>query len=453
MSLKFSVVKSAGDMVSPAEQTPGGELSLSVIDQLPGLRRKVQTLHFFQHGEKVAEVMRAAIAKAMVQYYPLAGRLKESGSGPGALVLECSGEGIWLVEASVECNPKVEVADLIDGSCEWGTTLLFDLLPHPPMDKDGFDPLVLMQVTTFPCNGYVIGLEFSHVICDGLGAAQFLGAVAEFARGHVRLSIEPAWGREALLAKRNLSVSTAPPPQPPPPSDPDHSLKQATVDVHPTHIDELKREFLTQTGKTCSTFEVLTASVWKSRTEAIAVDKDAEVVLVFFANVRPFLDPPLPRGFYGNCFFPVNVKAAAGKIRDGSLADAVRHVQEAKSRVADEFKKWVDAGDGGAGGDPFLPPLAYTTLFVTEWGRLGFGGVDYGWGPPAYVMPIQYSNVVPGCVVASPPTPRKGVRLITWCVRDADLAAFCDGLVKKPARNGDRCPVFPVEHNDNENLH
>ncbi|XP_068663117.1 acyl transferase 5-like [Aristolochia californica] len=443
MSLNFSVVKSAGAMVSPAQPTPPGELSLSVIDQLPGLRRKVQTLHFFRHGENAAEVIRAAIAKALVYYYPLAGRLRES--GPGEVLVECTREGIWLVEASVECS--LEAADLIDGNCE--RTLLFELLPHPPMEKDGFDPLVLMQVTSFACNGYVIGLEFSHVICDGLGAAQFLGAVAEFSRGLDRPSIEPAWGREALPQTRMLSITA--PPLPPLPF-PDQRLEQATVDVLPQRIDELKQEFHRQTGETCSTFEVLTANIWKSRTEAISMDvgKDAEVLLVFFANVRPQVHPPLPKGFYGNCFFPVNVEAPAGKITEGSLADVVKLIKEAKSRLPDEFAKWVARKDATSSSvDPFLPPLSYVTLFVTEWARLGFGAIDYGWGLPAYVMPIQYTNVVPGCVVASPPTPQKGVRLITWCVQEEHLPAFRNGLVK-PDRKGDH-PVFSV-HDEKEQL-
>ena len=47
------------------------------------------------------------------------------------------------------------------------------------------------QVTQFECGGFVIGLIFCHTICDGLGAAQFLNAVGEIARGLEHPSTTP----------------------------------------------------------------------------------------------------------------------------------------------------------------------------------------------------------------------------------------------------------------------
>jgi hypothetical protein len=48
-----------------------------------------------------------------------------------------------------------------------------------------------VQVTAFECGGFVVGFWFSHAVADGLGAAKFMGAVGELARGVDRVSVAP----------------------------------------------------------------------------------------------------------------------------------------------------------------------------------------------------------------------------------------------------------------------
>lgn len=38
-----------------------------------------------------------------------------------------------------------------------------------------------------------------------------------------------------------------------------------------------------------------------------------------------------------------------------------------------EFEKFVN----GVGDDPFTPAVGYNTMFLSEWGKLGFNQVDY----------------------------------------------------------------------------
>jgi len=82
------------------------------------------------------------------------------------------------------------------------------------------------------------------------------------------------------------------------------------------------------------------------------------------------------------------------------------------------------------GEDPFAPPLIYTTLFISEWGRLGFNQVDYGWGPPVHIVPIQGSSIIPVGIVGSLPLPKKGIRLMTWCVEEVHRQPFIDQMMK-----------------------
>ncbi|KAF8394743.1 hypothetical protein HHK36_020960 [Tetracentron sinense] len=421
--MALSVIRSARGIVRPSEATPSGTLDLSVIDRLPVLRCNVRTLHVFGHGVEAAKVIKEALSKALVHYYPLAGRLK--GRSQSELQIECSAEGVWFVEASANCS--------LDTVKYFDDVLLVpydELLPDYPSESYAIDPLVLMQVTRFTCDGFVIGLIFCHSICDGLGAAQFLNAVSEFARGLPHPSIMPVWHREALPSPpQQLAGVIGEPKLPPPlPPMPDYQLEHASIDISLDRINEFKSEFLELTGRPCSTFEIVAAMIWSHRTRVINLDKDTDVKLVFFANGRQIPQPPLPEGFYGNCFFPVTVTVSSGTLVQASNVEVVKLIQDAKAKLPIEFATWIK-GDGVDGVDPFAPPLIYTTLFISEWGHLGFNQIDYGWGTPVHIVPIQGSAIIPVGIVGSPPTPKKGVRLMTWCVEGAHLSALLDQMM------------------------
>ncbi|KAL5863139.1 hypothetical protein ACOSQ3_000653 [Xanthoceras sorbifolium] len=424
LPMAFSVIRSNRSLVRPAEPTPSGTLDLSAIDRIPVLRCNARTLHVFRHGPEAAQVIRGALSRALVPYYPLAGKLKESSGCQ--LQIECSGDGAWFVVASTDCTlDSVNYFDDI-------TSIPYNhLLPDSVPQTKGIEPLVQMQVTQFACGGFVIGLTFCHSICDGLGAAQFLNAVGELARGLEQPSIAPVWHRDFFPSPPDqLEGVTIPLPILPPPM-PSYKLEHANIDISVDRINQLKRQFNESTGLACSAFEIIAASFWSHRTKAINFVNNTEVKLVFFANCRQILDPPLPNGFYGNCFFPVTITTSSDWLAKASDVDVLKLIQEAKTKLPVEFAEFIKGDDYMRNGeDPFAPPLTYTTLFISEWGRLGFNQIDYGWGPPIHVVPIQGSTIIPVGIVGSLPLPKKGIRLMTWSVEEAHLQSFLD-LVKK----------------------
>ncbi|KAL0284456.1 UNVERIFIED_CONTAM: Acyl transferase 4 [Sesamum angustifolium] len=370
--MEFSVTRMSRKLVAPSGPTPSSVLELSVVDRLPVLRCNARTLHVFKHGPATAKVMREALSKALIPYYPLAGRLHISDQNE--LVIACTGEGIWFVEASADCT--LDAVNYFDDAL----SIPYEkLLPVPPQESDGLDPLVQIQVTQFRCNGFVIGLTFCHSICDGLGAAQFLNAVGEFARGAEQLSITPVWCRDLLpspLPAPPHPNSAAPPPIP----IPDYQLEHATIDIGVDKINE--------------------------RTCAIEVEDERQVRLVFFANCRQLVvEPPLPKGFYGNCFFPVSVTMESGRLRScKTVFPVVKLIQEAKAGLPKQFAQWINnnnkEGEGAA--DPFRPPLEYSTLFISEWGGWGLTRLIMGGeGPPTL---SQYRAPLLSRLPYSPPS-------------------------------------------------
>lgn len=138
--------KCSEGLVPPSEATPREVLDLSVIDRLPVLRCNARTLHVFKHGPGAAHFIRNALSKALLPYYPLAGRLH---STQGHLNIYCSGEGVWFVDAAATCDLHSV------GYFDDATSIPYHkLLPPPPPENLHLDPLVLMQVlfisTFFP---------------------------------------------------------------------------------------------------------------------------------------------------------------------------------------------------------------------------------------------------------------------------------------------------------------
>jgi omega-hydroxypalmitate O-feruloyl transferase len=59
-------------------------------------------------NEDAVEVIKNALSKILVHYYPIAGRLTISSKGK--LIVDCTGEGAVFVEAETDC----EIAELGD---------------------------------------------------------------------------------------------------------------------------------------------------------------------------------------------------------------------------------------------------------------------------------------------------------------------------------------------------
>lgn len=127
--MAMSVIRTKRGLVKPAEEIPlTTVLDLSAIDRLPVLRCNARTLHVFKHGPEATRVIREALSKALVPYYPLAGRLKESKP----------------VEASSDCTLRsVNFFDDVH-------SIPYDhLLPDAIPESQCIHPLVQIQVSCY----------------------------------------------------------------------------------------------------------------------------------------------------------------------------------------------------------------------------------------------------------------------------------------------------------------
>lgn len=155
-------VKQQGEpaLVPPAAETSKGSYYLSNLDQ--NIAVIVQTVYCFSGADdgdgdssSAGVVLRESLAKVLVHYYPLAGRLTISGEGK--LAVDCTGEGAVFVEAEADCA----MADIGDVT-EPDPSVLGKLVYSVPGAKNILEmPLLAAQVRRTRPRLIFIWIDFS----------------------------------------------------------------------------------------------------------------------------------------------------------------------------------------------------------------------------------------------------------------------------------------------------
>ncbi|KAF5936462.1 hypothetical protein HYC85_027591 [Camellia sinensis] len=145
LPLVFIVRRQDPKLVVPSKPTPHELKQLSDIDDQEGLRFQLPVIICYKNnpsmeGKDPARVIREALAKALVFYYPFAGRLVE---GPNReLSVDCTAEGVLLIEA--DANVELDWhGDTVGQGCPYLEELLYDV---PGSDGIVGCPLLLIQV-------------------------------------------------------------------------------------------------------------------------------------------------------------------------------------------------------------------------------------------------------------------------------------------------------------------
>ncbi|KAI3991848.1 hypothetical protein MKX01_012793 [Papaver californicum] len=386
-SLVFKVQRLEPELITPAKPTPHEFKYLSDIDDQQVLRFQIPFIHFYRKNDvsfasgkekDPVDVIRKAIADALVFYYPFAGRLVEA---PGRkLVVECNGKGVMFIEADADVRLD-EFGDALQPPFPCLEELLFDV----PGSAGVLNcPLLLIQVTRLKCGGFILAIRLNHTMSDAQGLVQFMTALGEISRGAPSPSILPVWHRHILTA-RDPPQATYPHREYDVISDTKHTLIPLDDDMvqhsfffGPQELAALRKHVSSQ----CTTFELLTACLWRCRTIAISPDPEEEVRMICIVNVRGKFDPPIiPQGFYGNAFgLPVAISTAE-ELCKNPLGHALELVKKAKRQVTREFMRslanfMVENG---------RPHLAVVRLYlVSDVTRVGLGDVDFGWGEAVY---------------------------------------------------------------------
>ena len=241
-----------------------------------------------------------------------------------------------------------------------------------------------MQVTRLKCGGFILAVRLNHTMSDGPGYEQFMNAWAEMARGATKPSIAPVWRRELLMARDPPRVTcnhreyeqlqeTL--------SSSNRNLVQRSFFVRPLDIAALRR-LIPQHLQHCTTFDLITACLWRCRTKALQIEADEDVRMMCIVNARRRFNPPLlPAGYYGNGFaFPAAV-TTAGKLCRNPFGYAVELINKVKGEMTEEYLQSVADLMVMKGRCLFTK---VRSCIVSHLARVKLREVDFGWGEAVY---------------------------------------------------------------------
>ena len=152
--MKIEVTK--WSMVCPAKHTPKHTLWMSNLD-LVVPRIHVPTVYLYKTNAFCsnffdASRLKEALSDALVQFYPVAGRLGLDANG--RIQINCNGEGVLFQEAETDAI----IDDLGDFTPSHRLQHLIPVVDHSAHISSY--PLLLLQVCTYS----IIFIHFSHLI-------------------------------------------------------------------------------------------------------------------------------------------------------------------------------------------------------------------------------------------------------------------------------------------------
>ncbi|XP_020219185.1 fatty alcohol:caffeoyl-CoA acyltransferase [Cajanus cajan] len=379
--------------ISPSAPTPKHSLYLSNLDDQKFLRFSIKYFYLFNKALSL-DILKSSLARVLVDYYPLAGRLRNVDDHK--LQLDCNGEGALFAEAFVDTTLHQLLEPSKTPNKSW-KKFLYKVEAHTFVDV----PPLVIQVTSLGCGGMILCTAISHCLCDGIGTSQFLHAWAELTRKpESDLTVVPFHWRHVLKPRDPAQVKfrhpsySAPRPSPRPSPSPipevdllrliqSQTLVATSFTLTPSHLLCLKKQCVPSLK--CTSFETLAAHTWRSWIRSLnqSLPPTLLVKLLFSVNVRGVLN--LPKGYYGNGFVLACAESSVQELVGSNLRQAVRVVQEAKARVKSEeyVRSMVDLLE-----DKRVKTDLSTTFVISQWSKLGLEDLDFGEGKPLQMGPL-----------------------------------------------------------------
>ncbi|KAK0590391.1 hypothetical protein LWI29_026416 [Acer saccharum] len=381
--MKINIKESS--TVEAAQDTPKQSLWASNIDLLM-FRAHTPWLFFYKPTTASSingNLLKEALSKALVLFYPLAGRLGYDENG--RIEIQCNGKGVLFVEAHTDSSFH-HLNDFTP------TSHFSQLLPKPDYSAHiSSYPLLLVQVTYFKCGGIVLGVGLHHILADGASNFNFINTWASITRG-ITPSITPFHDRTLLRAR-----------VPPHPIfhhieyDPSPSMNNNNINSEPASVAILKitlehlKTLKTKSRTTCySTYKVLAAHIWRCTCKARGLANNQETKLYIPVDGRSRLNPQLPPGYFGNVIFSATSIALSGDLQSETLMDTVERVHKAVQRMDDDYLRSAidyiemhpaDKSSLTRGGHTFKSP----NLNINNWSRFPIQDADFGCGPPDFM--------------------------------------------------------------------
>ncbi|KAF3789839.1 Methanol O-anthraniloyltransferase [Nymphaea thermarum] len=387
-------------LVLPFSETPRHALWLSKLDRAM-FTVHVPSVYFYRpNGSNNffdTKVMKESLGRALVPFYPLAGRLRRRKDGP--LEIDCNGDGALFVEADAEG----EIDDFGDFAPSVELRQLIPEVDYQNQDISSY-PLLMLQVTFFKCGGVGLGVGMHHTVVDAGAAIHFMNSWSDVARG-MEVNCPPFIDRTILRARSppritfvhleympSTSLEPRVPTEVPSKQKPQNTqLSGAIFRFSKDQLARLKEKV--NEGNTSTTkytiFNSLVVHLWSCVCLARGLDDLQPTKLSIPIDGRKILRPEIPNHYLGNVVFIMALALVAGDLKSRSMhyvasLDYLEQQPDLGGLVGRAgYQKWWD-------------------LNISSLARLPVHDADFGWGKPIHIGTVAATVDGLGYILPSP---------------------------------------------------
>uniref|UniRef100_A0A0E0LQJ1 Acetyltransferase n=1 Tax=Oryza punctata TaxID=4537 RepID=A0A0E0LQJ1_ORYPU len=352
-------------------------------------------------GDRLADELASSLARALVRFYPFAGRLvaEERADGTVTVTLRCNGEGAEFVHAAA---PGVAVSDVVSSlytPSEVWSFYSYNLVLGADAAIES-RPVLSVQVTEL-ADGVFIGMSLNHSVGDGTTFWEFMNAWSEINR-RAGCAVSDDQIREISTSApvfRRWFVETSPVPIPMPVGKLQHIVRR----FERTEVQECFFTFSAPSARklkaraneemagtataTISSLQAVLAHLWRAVCRARRLPAAQVTFYTVMIGCRGRVNG-IPSGYVGNALSFGKVEATAGEIEEKGLGwtawllnRAVASFDEAAMR--ESLERWVREPDFTYMSN--LQSAAGVALVTGSSPRFDVFGNDFGWGKPVAV--------------------------------------------------------------------
>lgn len=399
----------------------GGRVKLSFLDSLWVVLPPIQRVFLYELDltedafPAAVERLKRALADTLTHYLPLAGKLEYEAEA-GDVVVDCSSAdaGVAFVEAEAD---GMDVRRL---ACDEAHDIPAFQSLVPALDARVLPaPVLSVQATRIGSGtGMAVGVSVHHAIADGKAVWRFMEAWASASRdgGSTLTGPPPHYGREAIRHPRADELAhdmlrTIMPDLPVVRTEVMEGhfsqrflrarrtfyLGMADIRSLKRRIDDLAMSESSEAGllpkapKPVSTFVALAALGWTAFVHSKGLGAGDDTYLMFLADLRARLDPPVSEAYLGNC-----IRACLASCADAAELLGERGILRAAQAVQAAVDAMAAAPLDGTGKEwmqtlmkvPFqrMANVAASPRFKA------YEVSDFGFGKPARVELVSMNN-------------------------------------------------------------
>ncbi|KAJ3677184.1 hypothetical protein LUZ60_002908 [Juncus effusus] len=381
--------------VVPSEEIPKTSLWVSNLD-LAARRGYTPTVYFYRANTNPnffsIETLVSSLSKALVRFYPFAGRL---GVDPcGRIEINCNGEGALFVVA----RSDITLDDFNDFA---PSTEMRNMFVPPAGSPDPPCVLLMLQVTYFKCGGVALGTAMHHTVIDARSAFHFIETWSSIARGEPNYTPPPCLDRTLIQARPDPIVLFDHPeyksnPKSLVPSGASAPYVSSILKISKKQVNALKLRCSDMIGARVSGFRAIVALVWRCICLARKLASGTETRLYTMIDMRSRTNPPLPPTYFGNAVIRTSVSASVGDVISSPVSNVAKKLRGATNQGDEYVKSLVDYLETTDLNNVPRSGLPQSDLRVISWLGMPIYDADFGWGEPIFLGPaiMYYSGFV-----------------------------------------------------------